>query len=379
MKIKSLIHLTLAAAIAGGAGGAFVSCSEERHPYYEATPEITDVYIDKLEEAVNNLKNELSQAEFGEKKGMYPSESRAILTDAIDNANRYVLLIKYAKPSPSESEKQRYLDECDNAMSRFRATVRTENVKATPADLFVDGRGSGAESYIDFGHDEEYFNFGAAGLQSFTVEFWVKVTKAGGKDQNVFLSTLVNQDGWSMYWRNADGGIYRGTWGDEQGLVEPSFKAPADGEWVYFAMTYSDTGLPDAPALRARHYVNGETKTTEGGVGQRQYKFNVFAAHNKPMTAFGRYMRNGDDMLFEEGFAGYMKKIRIWKEAKDVDYLNASYNGEVTVTGSEPMLVAAWDFTTKPDGVDNVITDLTGRHTATIHGNYKWERIINND
>lgn len=53
MKIKSLIHLTLAAAIAGGAGGAFVSCSEERHPYYEATPEITDVYIDKLEEAIN--------------------------------------------------------------------------------------------------------------------------------------------------------------------------------------------------------------------------------------------------------------------------------------------------------------------------------------
>ena len=60
------------------------------------------------------------------------------------------------------------------------------------------------------------------------------------------------------------------------------------------------------------------------------------------MTAFGRYMRVSDD-LYEEGFSGYMKKIRIWKTAKGADY---------------------------------EIIDLTGRHTAKIIGTYKWERIL---
>ena len=74
----------------------------------------------------------------------------------------------------------------------------------------MDGRGDGG-SYIDFGRSEEYVNFGTEGNQAFTVEFWVKVTKGGGKDQNVFLSTYMGGDGWRngwmMYWRNADGGI----------------------------------------------------------------------------------------------------------------------------------------------------------------------------
>ena len=92
----------------------------------------------------------------------------------------------------------------------------------------MDGRGDGG-SYIDFGRSEEYVNFGTEGNQAFTVEFWVKVTKGGGKDQNVFLSTYMGGDGWRngwmMYWRNADGGIYRATWGETGGnICEPSLR-----------------------------------------------------------------------------------------------------------------------------------------------------------
>ena len=61
----------------------------------------------------------------------------------------------------------------------------------------------------------------------------LKVTKGGGKDQNVFLSTYMGGDGWRngwmMYWRNADGGIYRATWGETGGnICEPSLKAPEE-------------------------------------------------------------------------------------------------------------------------------------------------------
>ena len=34
------------------------------------------------------------------------------------------------------------------------------------------------------------------------------------------------RNGWMMYWRNADGGIYRATWGETGGnICEPSLKA----------------------------------------------------------------------------------------------------------------------------------------------------------
>nr|WP_291591400.1 DUF4972 domain-containing protein [Bacteroides sp.] len=356
-----------------------MACTEETHDNYTVAPEIKDVYIDRLDALIIEMTDLQTNSEYGEKKGQYPAESRAILTDAIDAANRAVLLIKYQNPSPSESEKQRYVDNVRGAIDKFEAMVRTEDAETIPSELFVDGRGNGG-SYIDFGRSEEYVKFGTQNNQSFTIEFWVKVTQGGGKDQNVFLSTYIGgsgwHNGWMMYWRNSSGGIYRATWGETGGnICEPSLSAPEDGEWQHFLFVYSDTGLPDSPDLRAKLYVNGEVKTTEKNVGSRYYNSSNFADNNKPMTAFGRYMRTGDDNLFEEGFAGYMKNIRIWKSAKNDTYIQESYKGTAEVTGKEGDLVAAWNFTTKPSGTTSEVLDLTGRHTAKIVGTYKWERV----
>jgi transglutaminase-like putative cysteine protease len=170
------------------------ACSEETHDEYTAAPEIEDTYIDQLDALIAEMTDLQQNSDYGDKKGQYPTESRAILTDAIDDANRAVLLIKYQQPSPSESEKQRYVAEAKASIEQFKSTIRTEDAETTPAELFVDGRGDGG-SYIDFGRSEEYVNFGTEGNQAFTVEFWVKVTKGGGKDQNVFLSTYMGGDG----------------------------------------------------------------------------------------------------------------------------------------------------------------------------------------
>lgn len=355
----------------------FAACSEEGHDKYVAPAEIDDPYIKQLDALIAEITILRENSEYGEKKGQYPVESRAILTDAIDNANRAVLLIKYQNPTPSESEKQRYVADISASIEKFKATIRTEDAETIPSELFVDGRGSGASSYIDFGRSEDFVKFGEQNNQAFTIEFWVKVTQAGGKDQNVFLSTFMNGSGWMMYWRNADGGIYRATWGEtNNGICEPVIKpSPEDGKWWHYVFAYSDKGLPDDPGLRAKLYINGEVKATEGSVGNRFYTANGFADNNKPMTAFGRYMRTGDDNLFEEGFAGYMKNIRIWKCAKDDAYIQNSYEGKAEVTGKEADLVAAWNFTTKPSGVTSEVLDLTGRHTAKIYGTYKWERV----
>lgn len=353
------------------------ACSEEGHDKYTAATDIDDPYIDQLDALIVEITALRDNADYGEKKGQYPAESRAILTDAIDYANRAVLLIKHQNPAPSESEKQRYVSDARAAIDKFEASIRTEDAETIPSELFVDGRGSGASSYIDFGRSEDFVKFGDWNNQAFTIEFWVKVTQPGGKDQNVFLSTYMDRNGWMMYWRKDDGGIYRATWGEaNNGICEPAIKpSPEDGKWWHFVLAYSDRGLPGDPGVRAKLYINGEVKATEGSVGNRFYTASNFANGNKPMTAFGRYMRPGDDNLFEEGFAGYMKNIRIWKSAKDGDYIRSSYEGSAEVTGKESDLVAAWNFTTKPSGNTSEVIDLTGRHTAKIYGTYKWERV----
>ena len=65
-----------------------IACTEETHESYTAAPEVEDIYIDQLEELINKMKDLQKNSEYGEKKGQYPTESRSILTDAIDDANR---------------------------------------------------------------------------------------------------------------------------------------------------------------------------------------------------------------------------------------------------------------------------------------------------
>lgn len=361
----------------------WTACSEETHDSYTAAPEKNDAYIARLDALIVEMKDLQQGSEYGEKAGQYPTESRAILTDAIDDANRAVLLVKYQNPEPSEAEKQRYMENAEAAIRKFKATVRTEDAETVPAELFVDGKGN--NSYIDFGRSEEYVVFGEQGRQSFTVELWVKVTERGGNDNCLFLSSYMSNDnwrnGWMMYWRKDDGGIYRTTWGGinangDKDLWEPRFAAPKDGVWQHFVAVYSDEGLDGNPELRCKLYLNGELKHNETVAPvSRVYNSRNYDDYSKPMTAFGRFMRTSDD-LYEEGFSGYMKKIRIWKTAKSADYVKASYEGSATVTGKETDLAAGWDFTTKPSGADNEIIDLTGRHTAKIVGTYKWERIV---
>lgn len=102
------------------------ACSEETHDEYTAAPEIEDTYIDQLDALIAEMTDLQQNSDYGDKKGQYPTESRAILTDAIDDANRAVLLIKYQQPSPSESEKQRYVAEAKASIEQFKSTIRTE-------------------------------------------------------------------------------------------------------------------------------------------------------------------------------------------------------------------------------------------------------------
>lgn len=355
------------------------SCSEYKHDFQEAMA-VQDKYIADLDALITAVNTLAESSDYGPRKGQYPAQSRAILTGAVSNANRYVLLIKYQNPAPSESEKQRYITEINNAMEKFRNSVRTEDEETIPAELFVDGKTT--QSYIDFGRSRDYTVFGTNGNQAFTVELWAKITENGPHDNSIFLSTFFSngtaqwRNGWMMYRRKSGAGIYRVTWGgilssNRYGLWEPSFNAPQDGVWQHFVFVYNDKGLDGNPALRGKLFLNGTLAATQtNGTLSEVYNSTDYDNYDKPMTGFCRWVNNEK---MEEGFSGYMKKIRIWKEAKDDAYVLSSYQEETDITGKETNLVAAWDLTSKPSGADNKVLDLTGKHEAKIVGTYKWE------
>ncbi|HTN38491.1 MAG TPA: DUF4972 domain-containing protein [Arachidicoccus sp.] len=358
------------------------SCSEEKNHYVGAI-EIQDKYITELDTLISDMTKLAEGADYGTRKGQFPAESRAILTDGISSATRYILLIKYQDPAPSESEKQRYIAEINGSISKFNSSIRTENAQTIPAELFVDGKTT--QSFIDFGRSKDYTVFGETGNQSFTIEFWVKIMERGPYDNSIFLCTYFSnsgsrwRNGWMMYWRKSNNGVFRTTWSgilagnNHYGLWEPSFAAPQEQVWQHYAFVYSDKGLDGNSSLRAKLYLNGEVVATQtNGNNTEVYNSTDYDNYDKPMTAFCRWVNNEK---MEEGFSGYMKKIRIWKEAKDDSYMKSSFKEETDITGKENNLVAAWDFTSKPTGTDNVVLDLTGKHEAKIIGTYKWKEI----
>jgi hypothetical protein len=89
------------------------------------------------------------------------------------------------------------------------------------------------------------------------------------------------------------------------------------------------------------------------------------------MTGFCSLDNNGNR---QEGFSGYIRKIRIWKTNRTEEQVRNSYLGLVTdVTKDNANLVAAWDFEVRGNKpVSTEITDLTGKHIASLKGLFKW-------
>ncbi len=63
--------------------------------------------------------------------------------------------------------------------------------------------------------------------------------------------------------------------------------------------------------------------------------------------------------------SGSIRNLRFWERALSADEVAADMTAEVT--GSEEGLIAAWDFTWKPEDASNVL-DKTGKHSAQILG-----------
>ncbi|GAB3414213.1 DUF4972 domain-containing protein [Niabella aquatica] len=328
-------------------------------------------------------------AKWGNHKGQYPVESKEILQNAITSLYNFAEnILSGAVSNVTQALYDDAIQSAAEAMQKVEDTRWQED--HVTWNLFVDGNNGG---YIDFGYKEDFVRFGPDNHQNFTIELWVNIKEfcnKPGEDNSTFLASFVEspRSGWRVQYRKVNNGNehwLRGSmahWQNE-GPKDPEWWEPRaivsnpKDKWTHFAFAVADDGVPgfSPPQEHTKScvFVNGSQTGEVIRVGEpwRTYIEDGSVDQQMPMTAFCRL--GSDKITRHEYFSGYIKYIRIWKGVRSQDDIRASALGNHQVDPDDPNLVAAWDFETlgnKPEGT--AIRDLTGRHTATLKGTFKW-------
>ena len=360
--------------------------------YYNLSPEAQKFISDLMAKADELREMIANEALWGNHQGQYPVEGKATLESAAEDLESLADRIKTSAITDMTQEIY------DDAIAAADKKLQEVENSAWPEDnlvwnLFVDGNKGG---YIDFGYSEDFVKFGDDNNQNFTIELWINIKEfcsKSGEDNSTFLAAFVNspRSGWRVQYRKVNGGNehwLRGSmahWQNE-GPKDPEWWEPRaivnnpKDKWTHFAFAVADNGVPgfDPPQEHTKScvFVNGSQSGEVIRVGEawRTYINNGCIEEKMPMTAFCRL--NTDKTTREEYFSGYIKYMRIWKGIRSRDDLRLSAMGQVDVDPNDPNLVAAWDFEVlgaQPTGT--TITDITGRHVATLkgpEGTYQW-------
>lgn len=344
-------------------------------------------FVTQLKAKAQQLNDVINDsAKWGNHKGQYPVECKEVIEKAVEEL--YVVvenIMSGALPNMTQALFDDAIQSAEDAMQKVEETKwKEDNIKW---NLFVDGNNGG---YIDFGYSPEYVKLGGDNNQSFTIELWVNITaycNEPGQDNSTILSTMTKRDYWSG-WRAQDRkkGLMRtmvAHWQDEGPSNpqewEPGWKKSDNwtlNRWTHYGFLFDDQGLDgfDTPTdVKCYSMVDGQRQGEIIRVGEpwRTYINDNSIKYQVHMTGFCSLDNDGNP---QEGFSGYIKKIRIWKTSRSEDQVRNDYLGnESDLTADNPDLVAAWDFEKKGDQPRQTeFKDLTGRHTATLKGAFKW-------
>jgi hypothetical protein len=327
------------------------ACSEKKKE------ELAPLNSSCLMECRNDLKTLLDTASFGSTSGTYPPESAAILEAAIDNIELGIALDK-AEQFILQFEVDNYCNAATEAMASFYNTVNEGLLPGDPGELYVYGKGNG--THIDFGTHPEYNFPGGA----FTVETWLKfddVSYVSGAMPTILATFHVgdgdNYYGWSANFQS--GSIARMSVACSNGLHEPGGIWPTKEEdwqtWHHYAATYDGAFV--------KVYINGEWKAeTEAGAMKSSQWHNLWAFGDPQIGDANRQL------------SGTMKKLRLWNGAKTASEIAALM--QTDITGSEPDLLCAWNFTiVATDDQDMPSLKDGSKYTAKMAGtNYRWRK-----
>lgn len=358
--MKRIINILLLISLLG-----FSYCTEEKNEVIRENNET----ILPLGEALQKVKQVKDNSVYGGKIGMYPSESKAILEEAMTKISAVILKL-HSGESVSQSEIEASISASEASIAAFKATVRTEDL-AIPAELYVDG--IDGQGYIDFGVNSDFSKFGDPNNQQFTVELWFKQTKETGF--GVIISTFFETSeryGWMInHWNGNMRMAY--SMNTREPLIEPAGSFSRLNEWVHISAVYNDKGVDgemdgENPVF-AKFYINGKLVARNTKPAGKYYRPNELS--NAPMIGFAGLT---DQLTHFRRMSGFMKDVHIWKTAKSEDEIVNIMNKETEVTGTEEDLVCGWSFDSAPKD-NSQIKDLTGKYSASLHGKYEWIEI----
>ena len=198
----------------------FSACSDDND---NSTVDVSK-FVTQMEGVRDEMVQLRDNVQYGDKKDMYPQESKYILDDAVIQIEKTIRYFKNGtETDPTQNKTDEAIAAANKAIADFKATQRTEDLppEFKDAELYVNGKNGG---YIDFGYSPDYSNFGESGKQAFTVELWFKLKYTEGFGSIV---SCFNEDGetqtrkgWVI--NNFDNSRVRMTIGLENwGLMEP--------------------------------------------------------------------------------------------------------------------------------------------------------------
>lgn len=331
-------------------------------------------YKEQIGKKIKQLTDLQASAEFGPREGMYPTESRSMLEDAINHLKELLESIKAEAIAETQvpSETAKGISYADQKIEEFQATVRTQDV-IVPAELHVNGKNGG---YIDFGAHPEYSHFEGG----FTVDMWFKFEEIGNFD--FLLSTFIDtqhdnprlRQGWAVnYYGEGGARNLRMTYSlGVLDLYEPWVRFEEAKRWVHIAMVWNPSREEDGSGNPAtfKMYLDGELVKEENW-GRHDYNPN---ARNTSMIGFNFTNFDGSISTEGKGTNGYMKHMHIWNSVKSQEEVQNIMTKPETITGQEQDLVCGWKFT-EMSYDNNDIKDITGKYSATLVGDYTWVEI----
>lgn len=343
----------------------FSACSDDND---NSTVDVSK-FVTQMEGVRDEMVQLRDNVQYGDKKDMYPQESKYILDDAVIQIEKTIRYFKNGtETDPTQNKTDEAIAAANKAIADFKATQRTEDLppEFKDAELYVNGKNGG---YIDFGYSSDYSNFGESGKQAFTVELWFKLKYTEGFGSIV---SCFNEDGetqtrkgWVI--NNFDNSRVRMTIGLENwGLMEPGVNFGTTGEWAHFAAVIDENGINGESAV-IKVYLNGELKDQATAQVGKNYLSNYLETS---MVAFGQPAGVGG-MTDAWRLSGYIKDFHIWKSAKTEEEVRKIMDKEIIVTGSESDLVCGWKFTSTVENNED-IKDLTGKYSAKLVGEYQW-------
>jgi hypothetical protein len=372
---------------------ALVGCNKPT-PEPDPVPDEFDyaAAVTTLSQKVAEINNLLDGAVVGEKKGNYPQSAVDALQSALTTLEASVANFQAKKGD------QKALDAAvkaaTDAISAFKDAQLKEDVpfQSKAGYVWVDNSTS-ESSYIDFGNNPEFINFGQPNAQTdhtftFTVdlEVYLPAWPDACWQSVLFASTeggVDNGGGWGT--NEYDNGKYRWVIIDEKtdggrNWCEEEYRFGDDrdmrndfaGGWHHICMTYRDKGVPG----KGDHMNMFFDGTRNCGKNRNDSNIAGYSASNAGITHMFAFARTPND-LTPEGAAtpkggwcnpgGSIRNLHLWSRILTNDEIADLAAGVMEVTAESEGLVAGWTFTETVEN-DQDIKDITGKFSAKLCG-----------